>query len=111
MGFMLPFAGAPMKDRFEIEPEDLARILVMIELDGIVWEGNAYTQHFLEHHAGELIRALIKAGYRGAELVVAAQAFDDGGTPTYWMFNPQRFNAPSAKAWVARQLGAFSRSR
>ena len=36
-----------MKEPFEIEPEDLARILVMIELDGIVWEGNAYTQHFI----------------------------------------------------------------
>lgn len=100
-----------MKEPFEIEPEDLARILVMIELDGIVWEGNAYTQHFLEHHPDELIHALTKAGYRGAAPVVQAHVFDDGGTPTYWMFNPQRFNASSAKAWVARQLGAFSRSR
>jgi hypothetical protein len=97
-----------MKEPFKIEPEVLARVLVLLELDGLVWDGNSGARQYLAHYPEELGRALAEAGYVGPALERGTQRFDGLYGQVYWIFNPRRFNAESAKAWVARQVREHS---
>ncbi|GGF51327.1 hypothetical protein GCM10011611_67250 [Aliidongia dinghuensis] len=95
-----------MTDPFKIAPELLAKALVLVELDGILWDGATELRVYLKHYPDELSRALAWAGYRGPPLEAGGHDFGGAYGQAHWMFNPRRFNAASARAWVARQVSA-----
>ncbi|HEV2677700.1 MAG TPA: hypothetical protein VGV37_24430 [Aliidongia sp.] len=99
-----------MTDPFDIEPDRLARMLVLLELDGIVWDEGVDTHRYLAQHSTEVMRALVRAGYRGPGMIADTHLFDDLRGQRYWIFNPERFNASSARAWVARQVRGLSKA-
>jgi hypothetical protein len=98
----------PTKEPFRIEPELLARVLVQLELDGLVWDGHSGAKHYLAHYVDELSHALSAAGYIGPALEQGSHRFDGLYGQVYWLYNPRRFNAESAKAWVSRQVREHS---